>query len=98
MKIIFTLPLFFIVNISNPLQSKDISPDINGKLKDECLYLTNLIERAIQSAYRRSPTVTGEYESLKDFPWIVDDDEYKRLEYLNPKNTSLLKLYLDLCK
>jgi hypothetical protein len=34
----------------------------------------------------------------KDFPWIVDDKEYKELEYLNPQNTSALKIYLDLCK
>ena len=97
MKIIFTFLLFSLVNLSTPALSKDISPNINGKLKDECLYLTNLIERIILRAYESSPMGMGD-DRLKEFPFIVNEEEVKRLEYLNPKITSILRVYLDLCK
>ena len=94
MKVIFTILLLSLINLSTPLLSKDISPDINGKLKDECLYLTNLIERIIMAAYGASPTD----DRLKVDPSLFNKRELTELEYLNPKATSVLKVYLDLCK
>ncbi len=68
--------------------SKDISPKINGKLKDECAYIVNLLERIINSAALSKPNEEDYY----------DDDEIVELETLNPQNTALVNTYLKLCK
>ena len=81
--------------MSTPILSKDISLKRNGKLKDECQYLTNLIERIISESHKEKPSD----DSLKQYTKRnFNNTELTRLEFLNPKKTSLLKVYLDLCK
>ena len=94
MKTIFTILLLILVNLSTPILSKDISLKKNGKLKDECRYLTDLIERIVLAAYKAKPSD----EKLKEKPQLFSTGEFKNLEYLNPNKTSVLKVYLDLCK
>ena len=96
MKTIFTILLLILVNLGTPILSKDISLKKNGNLKDECRYLTDLIERIILAAYTSKPSDEQMTRELNKKYFL--SGEFKNLEILNPNKTSVLKVYLDLCK
>ena len=73
--------------------SKDISPKINGKLKDECAYIVGLMERIISSAAYEKPSE----ETIKNDTFFYDD-ELVQLELLKPQVSGLVDTYLKLCK
>ena len=76
--------LIFLFLIFSQVSAKEITLKRDGKLKDECSYLANLLERMIAES-------KGSYRKRG-----YDFDELKHLKII--KESKVDELYLKLCK